>query len=91
LVGYYYTRTITGSVSMFHLLRSQWNAPFPIILLVSIHPFPTIIHSALRDFRDGMITCYEVLASSDTYIDLFGVSRIIWSTPWDTHSALHHS
>jgi len=39
--------------------------------------FPSVIHSALTDCRDGMITRYKGFSSSDTQIEPFGASRII--------------
>jgi len=78
------------SVFMYYLFGSHWRAQLSRILLVARHPFLNIIYSALRDCRDGMITWYKGFCSSDTHIDPFGASRMIWSTPWDTHSALKH-
>jgi len=90
MIDYNYTPKLSASFSMYRLLARQWEVPFSRIILVSRHPLPNIVHSALRDCRDGMITWYKDFSSSDTHIDPFGASRIIWSTPWDTHSALQH-
>ena len=64
----------------------------------SVSLYPSSQWTSLSDYYsfsperllDGMITWYEGFSPSDTHIDPFGASRIIWSTPWDTHAALQH-